>query len=218
MTPEPVHNHLKRSTRVWSCPACYPDDSIDGRRIGEKYDMKPLVKGLGYQPDAFTSTTYQFDPETMPASMDYRGCVACGGKFESNSQHARFHNIMVSREEAQHMSSVLWCDTTEIDELNPHGIGHAFKAGQPGSQTMTGTQINEDGFEESVRMDLCAAHTPQGALKRAQAMISATKSESPINPPEEARPYSREDIYGTPDDAPHGTTMAARNYVTGTMD
>jgi hypothetical protein len=48
------------------------------------------------------------------------------------------------------MAKVSWCD-----EGN-----HAFKADEPGSAHMEGSQRNEEGFEQIVTRDICAAHNP----------------------------------------------------------
>jgi hypothetical protein len=56
------------------------------------------------------------------------------------------------------MSRAAWCDQGE----------HAFKLGEPGSQTMSGTEIGEDGISRTIDYDMCAACA--GAVKKARSL------------------------------------------------
>lgn len=49
------------------------------------------------------------------------------------------------------MSNVLWCDPGN----------HAFKAGQPGSQSFQGTTRDEEGNPIRIEMDACSEHSFQ---------------------------------------------------------
>lgn len=76
-------------------------------------------------------------------------CVRCQALvYDSQIKaHDQFHKGFTNRTE-EPMSSVLWCDVK----------GHSFKAGERGSQSFTGTLINEKGERETVQMDVCSEH------------------------------------------------------------
>lgn len=58
------------------------------------------------------------------------------------------------------MSNVKWCDIGE----------HAFKAGAPGSQTITGTEWDEDGNSLQVQQDVCPDHSFNQQARAARAL------------------------------------------------
>jgi hypothetical protein len=60
------------------------------------------------------------------------------------------------------MSTALWCDPGE----------HAFKGGEPGSQSFDGSRVNEDGHATNVRVDVCAKHAFQTVLDNPKALPS----------------------------------------------
>lgn len=95
-------------------------------------------------------------------------CSACGASVVgalAQQDHDRYHEGMIPREEARSMSQVLWCDNG----------GHAFKAGAPGSQSFTGTEVDEEGNVKTVKMDVCATHTFQAmAETTTKAALTAT--------------------------------------------
>lgn len=100
-------------------------------------------------------------------------CSADISTTQAKEDHNRFHVNMVSREEAIAMSSVNWCDPGD----------HPFKAGSKGSQSMNGTEVDEDtGESRTVRMDICPKHTQKAMIR---AAIEATKSGSAYTPPAE---------------------------------
>lgn len=54
------------------------------------------------------------------------------------------------------MSKVLWCDRGD----------HAFKADAPGSTTLTGEQVDDNGVRVRVEEDICPEHNPFLKAKR----------------------------------------------------
>lgn len=66
---------------------------------------------------------------------------------DQTQAHDQFHTRL--KDEATHMSNVQWCDPGN----------HAFKAGEKGSQSFNGTQVNEEGIPVTVRMDACSKHS-----------------------------------------------------------
>jgi len=54
------------------------------------------------------------------------------------------------------MSNVKWCDPGE----------HAFKAGVPGSQSFSGTSVDESGNIVQMSMDACPDHSFQPQTPR----------------------------------------------------
>jgi hypothetical protein len=103
--------------------------------------------------------------------------MICGANVTmgvATDMHTGYHNNMISREESIAMSSVVWCDPGN----------HAFKAGTRGSQSMTGTEYDDNGNPAQVRMDICPEHTQKAMLLKA---IDATKSEADYLAPEEER-------------------------------
>lgn len=53
------------------------------------------------------------------------------------------------RERIRTMGVALWCDPGD----------HPFKGGVPGSQSYVGTEVNDDGKEVQVTMNVCPEHT-----------------------------------------------------------
>lgn len=86
--------------------------------------------------------------------------------------HIKYHENMVSREEARTMSSVRWCDNGN----------HPFKAGIPGAQTMVGAEIDENGRPVAVEVDICPDHTQKGREK-ALRELEATQKENDYGAP-----------------------------------
>jgi len=79
--------------------------------------------------------------------------------------HDAFHEGMIPRTEVERMSNVLWCDPGS----------HAFKAGEPGSQSFVGTTVDVDGNSVSQKMDACAEHSfsasgPRRAIRDANPL------------------------------------------------
>lgn len=93
----------------------------------------------------------------LGAGVSYRkdgGCFECGATVHPSNygQHSNFHANFIHRAEVKDgfaVSAVKWCDKGN----------HAFKAGEPGSQSFTGTNRNDDGSEETVHLDMCAEHS-----------------------------------------------------------
>ena len=80
-------------------------------------------------------------------------CALCSAVVmeHSRTHHEQFHNQYLLKSELQTMSSAAWCDPGS----------HAFKAGEAGSQSFTGTSIGDDGTPQRMEMDACAEHSFQ---------------------------------------------------------
>lgn len=68
------------------------------------------------------------------------------------------------------MSKVAWCDQGD----------HAFKAGEPGSLSFTGTGFDENGTPVRQEMDSCAKHNPMNVT----ADIERAITQQAFNPDE----------------------------------
>lgn len=98
----------------------------------------------------------QWDNEaykTMGFSYVDGDCVYCGATVhpDNREQHSNWHDTFIHRSEVKDgfaVSAVKWCDAG----------GHAFKAGEPGSQSLDVTQRDDAGKEERVTMDMCSKH------------------------------------------------------------
>lgn len=65
-------------------------------------------------------------------------------------RQAEFERMNASfRERIATMGVALWCDPGD----------HPFKGGIPGSQSYVGTEVNDDGKEVQVQMNVCPEHT-----------------------------------------------------------
>lgn len=65
------------------------------------------------------------------------------------------------------MSGVAWCDPGN----------HAFKAGEPGSQSFSGTTRDEEGNPVRIEMDACAKHSFQSQTAQTTKVIEAGAEE-----------------------------------------
>jgi ribosomal protein L37AE/L43A len=66
------------------------------------------------------------------------------------------------------VSTVLWCDAGD----------HAFKGGRPGSQSVQGTEINEEGNAVSVQQDVCPECAVEARQRRVVQAIETVKPEA----------------------------------------
>lgn len=81
-----------------------------------------------------------------------RMCSLCNALVQNTEEtryaHEMFHEHWIPKAEVNAMSDVKWCDPGD----------HAFKAGCPGSQSMTGSEVDADGIARQVNMHACAQH------------------------------------------------------------
>lgn len=106
-------------------------------------------------------------PYNNTGRTGYRQCFKCGaiiGSPDAQEDHYRFHLNMVPREEASVMSKVNWCDIGD----------HAFRANEPGSQTMTVQHTDDDGRTVTEAMDVCGMHSMTPARMKAKALTATT--------------------------------------------
>jgi hypothetical protein len=80
-------------------------------------------------------------------------CFDCGSTVhgKKREQHDNFHANYIHRSQVKdglNVSAVKWCDVGN----------HAFKANQPGAQSLDVTERDNDGHENRVVMDICAEH------------------------------------------------------------
>jgi hypothetical protein len=61
-------------------------------------------------------------------------------------QHSKWHTDV---ERGIQMSKVAWCDPGD----------HAFKANSPGAMSFTGQQTDENGYPQTINMDVCGVHS-----------------------------------------------------------
>lgn len=88
-------------------------------------------------------------PSNWPPIKNAMHCTECNAiVIPQNSEgHTAFHNG--NNERVTNMSNVLWCDPGN----------HAFKRGEPGSQSFNGTFIDENGITQAQNMDACSEHS-----------------------------------------------------------
>lgn len=90
----------------------------------------------------------------MTRNYDINGhCFECGSTVHGpqRGQHNNFHGNYIHRAEVKDgfaVSAVKWCDPGN----------HAFKASEPGAQSLDIMQRGENGVEERVTMDICGSH------------------------------------------------------------
>jgi hypothetical protein len=80
-----------------------------------------------------------------------RQCGNCGAIITATTivQHQNFHKTFTHRKDGG-MSKVLWCDPGD----------HPFKADAPGSATLQGSQVDDNGMRQEVTQDVCVTHNP----------------------------------------------------------
>lgn len=90
----------------------------------------------------------------VPANIDsnrYAMCALCSSvvPWGARPAHEAFHDSYKHKQEITTMSGAAWCDPGN----------HAFKAGEPGSQSFQGTSMDDDGNPIRMEMDACAEHS-----------------------------------------------------------
>lgn len=94
-------------------------------------------------------------------------CHLCSAIVSTDSREAHqiFHDQFINRNEVRVMSGVAWCDPGS----------HAFKAGEPGSQSFQGTTRDEEGNPIRIEMDACSLHSFLPPNKEAIPTIEARR-------------------------------------------
>ena len=82
--------------------------------------------------------------------MDHATAMALARAQQANPETLRI------KEHVNAMGVALWCDPGD----------HAFKGGTSGSQSFTGTKVNDEGREESVQINVCAEHAFNSVLDK----------------------------------------------------
>lgn len=95
------------------------------------------------------SNNRNYSPEVATAGLVE--CYSCGALVSryGKEQHDQFHKSYTYLRD-ENMSNVSWCDLGD----------HAFKSGEPGSTTYTGTQFDENGRPVQTTIDACREHNP----------------------------------------------------------
>lgn len=135
---------------------------------GSEVVSLPTSKGWesGYyghvQPPVYSDIPNYTQYNAPVAGVICNQCLAVVQRVSADD-HTRWH------EEQRRMtvSTVLWCDSGN----------HAFKAGRPGSQSVQGSEINEEGISVSVQQDVCPECATAARKRRAVREIQAVKVE-----------------------------------------
>lgn len=104
-------------------------------------------------------------PDAVWATYSTQGsgmedCLTCGASvpWKNKPQHVNFHKNYSNRR-GEDMGKVAWCD---------YG-NHAFKMGEKGSATFSGTEYDENtGQPYQTDMDACAEHNPLNIARQAE--------------------------------------------------
>lgn len=112
---------------------------------------------------------------------DWVKCSYCGYEMPSSAvrepdriDHMRKHVAATSINlNTGEIMRVDWCDVK----------GHAFKAGEPGSQSFTGTVIGEDGTPTQQQMSACADHSFSTQTEASTKPKEMETSNNPRNNP-----------------------------------
>lgn len=117
------------------------------------------------------------DRKKMPYDMQTGACTECGSTVhgKNRNQHNNFHANYIHRAEVVNgvaVGAVKWCDVGN----------HAFKANEPGAQSLNVSQTNSDGGTETVVMDICGSHafnTGSDTMKRVENAYARELSATP---------------------------------------